>query len=436
MPHNFSHDNRRSSWIESGNAPDTAFPLQNLPLGVFSTPDHDPRIGVAIGDQILDLKAAAAASLFPAELAHLVSQCRLNALLAAGPAIWTQLRTKVSELLGADSCPPGPTRTSAQSCLQPQATATLHLPAAVGDYTDFYSSIHHATNVGRLFRPDSPLLPNYRWVPIGYHGRCSSLVISGTNIRRPSGQQKPVEPAPPSFAPSAGLDFELEIGAFVGPGNPLGTPVPIGSAARQLFGVVLLNDWSARDVQSWEYQPLGPFLGKNFATSISPWVVTMEALAPFRCPASSRAPDDPTPLPYLEDAEDQAAGGLDIILEAYLLTERMRAEGAAPHRLTRGNFQSTYWTLAQLVAHHTSNGCNLQPGDLLGSGTISGPTPGSAGCLLESTQGGREPLLLPNGEIRRYLADGDEVILRGWCERPGFRRIGLGECRGRILPAT
>ena len=432
---NPSHDPARTSWIESANQPASDFPLQNLPLGVFRTADNPAsRIGTAIGDQILDLSAAAGLGLLPAAVRSACQQATLNPLMAAGPAVWTALRARLSEFLGADSCPAA-LRAQVQACLLPQSAATMQLPAAIGDYTDFYASVFHATNVGKLFRPDQPLLPNYKWVPIGYHGRSSSIAISGTPVRRPLGQSKSVEAPAPHFGPSKSLDYELELGAVVGPGNPRGESIPLAAAAGHLFGVVLLNDWSARDLQSWEYQPLGPFLAKNFATTISPWVVTMEALAPFRVPAFVRPADDPAPLPYLTDPTDTAQGGLDLTLEVCLLTEKMRATGAAPHRVSSGNFQQMYWTLAQLLTHHASNGCNLQPGDLLGSGTVSGPTPDSRGCLLELTTRGTEPLRLPHGEERGFLEDGDEVILRGYAARPGARRIGLGECRGRVLPA-
>ena len=432
---NPTHDPARTSWIESANPATADFPLQNLPFGVFRPAGtQTPRIGVAIGDQILDLFAAADLDLLPAAARAFCQQTTLNALMAAGPAAWTSLRARLSELLGADSCPAA-LQAQVRRCLVPQGAATMQLPAAIGDYTDFYASIFHATNVGRLFRPDQPLLPNYKWVPIGYHGRSSSIAVSGTPVRRPHGQSRPVDQPAPLFGPSKSLDYELELGAFVGPGNPRGESIPLAAAAGHLFGVVLLNDWSARDLQSWEYQPLGPFLAKNFATTISPWVVTMEALAPFRAPAFARPAGDPAPLPYLADRNDAAHGGLALTLEVWLLTEKMRAAGGTPHRLSSGNFQQMYWTLAQLLTHHASNGCNLQPGDLLGSGTVSGPTPDSRGCLLELTARGTEPLRLPSDEERRFLEDGDEVILRGYAERPGARRIGLGECRGRVLPA-
>jgi fumarylacetoacetase len=430
-----THDPARRSWVESANLHSTDFPLQNLPYGVFRTADYPaPRAGAAIGDQILDLKAAARVGLLPARVRDACQLPTLNALMALGAPAWSALRTRLSELLGADTCPADRTRDQVAACLVPMGTATMLLPAAIGGYTDFYASIHHASNVGALFRPDDPLLPNYKWLPVGYHGRTSSIVASGTPVRRPHGQTKSAEAAP-SFGPCRQLDYEVELGALVGPGNLAGERLAMANARDLLFGVVLLNDWSARDIQSWEYQPLGPFLAKNFATTISPWVVTLEALAPFRVPASPRPAGDPAPLPYLSDAGDSAQGGLDLTLEVWVLTEKMRAAGGPPHRLSSGNFQSMYWTLAQLLTHHASNGCNLAAGDLLGSGTVSGPDPDSRGCLLELTARGTAPLHLPNGETRGFLADGDEVILRGWAERPGARRIGLGECRGVILPA-
>jgi fumarylacetoacetase len=433
---NSSHDPTRGSWIESANSPATDFPLQNLPYGVFRTPaDSSARIGVAIGDCILDLRAAALAGLLPAAVTPACTQTTLNSLLALGAPAWSELRAALSALLGDDSCSAGVTRERVNSCLVPMREATMLLPAAVGDYTDFYASVFHARNVGAMFRPDQPLLPNYKWVPIGYHGRASSIRVSGTPVRRPRGQARLPNASAPTFGPSQSLDYELELGALVGPGNALGETIPLAQAANRLFGVVLLNDWSARDIQSWEYQPLGPFLAKNFATSISSWVVTMEALAPFRVPAFARPAGDPAPLPYLSDLTDAAQGGLDVTLEVWLLTARMRAAGGTPHRLSSGNFQKMYWTLAQLLTHHASNGCNLRPGDLLGSGTVSGDTHDSRGCLLELTHRGQEPLTLPNGESRGFLEDGDEIILRGHAERPGARRIGLGECRGVVLPA-
>jgi len=433
---NFTHDPKRESWVAAANSPVCDFPLQNLPYGAFrGGGPNTPRLGVAIGDRVLDLCAAADAGLLPPEVSRPCREPSLNALLALGAPAWRTLRATLSTLLGADTCPSGASRERVAACLVPLAEATMLLPSQIGGYTDFYASIHHATRVGALFRPENPLLPNYKWVPIGYHGRTSSIVPSGTPVRRPHGQTRGGADDP-VFGPCRQLDYELELGALVGPGNRQGERLAASDAAAQLFGVVLLNDWSARDLQAWEYQPLGPFLAKNFATSISPWVVTLEALAPFRVAPPPRPAGDPAPLPHLADAGDAAAGALDLQLEVCLQTERMRAAGGPPHRVSLGNFQSMYWTLAQLLTHHASNGCNLEPGDLLGSGTVSGPTADSAGCLLELTARGARPLALPNGESRAFLEDGDEVILRGWAERPGVRRIGLGECRGRILPSA
>lgn len=434
---NFTHDASRRSWIEPANDPTGDFPLQNLPCGVFYTAaQSSPRPGVAIGDQVLDLAAAASAGLLPPAIAAVCGEATLNALMALGPVGWSALRRRLSELLGADTCPAVPQRTAIARCLVPMRDAIMRLPARVGDYTDFYAAIAHATNIGAMFRPDSPLLPNYKWVPVGYHGRASSIVVSGTPVRRPSGQTKPAEASVPAFGPSQQLDYELELAAFVGPGNALGRPLPLSQTEENIFGVCLLNDWSARDIQAWEYQPLGPFLAKNFATTISPWIVSLEALAPFRAPAFPRPAGDPAPLPYLSTAANQAQGGLDLVLEVFLLTPQMRRAGSPPHRVSRGNFSSMYWTLAQLLTHHASNGCNLVPGDLLGSGTVSGPEKTSRGCLLELTTRGREPLVLPGGETRTFLQDGDEVIFRGHAERSGFARIGFGECRGVVIPAT
>jgi fumarylacetoacetase len=432
-----THDPARRSWVDSANVIDADFPLQNLPFGAFTTAaTSTPALGVAIGDKILDLAAAARAGLLPDEVAAACQQPVLNGLMALGSPAWKSLRQRLSELLGADSCPAGARRSQVEACLVPQRNATMHLPVRTRDYTDFYASVHHATNVGSMLRPENPLLPNYKWIPIGYHGRASSLVVSGTPVRRPHGQLKPADANAPAFGPCKNLDYELELGAFIGPGNSLGERIPLSGAPSHLFGVSLLNDWSARDVQTWEYQPLGPFLAKNFASTLSPWVVTFDALAPFRAPAFTRAAGDPAPLPYLVDSQDAAAGGIDLTLEVSLLTAQMRLAGETPFRISRGNFNTMYWTLGQMLAHHASNGCNLSPGDLIGSGTVSGTSRESRGCLLEYTWRGTDPLRLPNGEERKFLADGDEVILRGYAERPGARRIGLGECRGFILPAA
>lgn len=415
---NATHDPQLKSWVTSANGPETGFPIQNLPFGVFQGPGPEPAIGVAIGDRILDLRACSAAGLLAPEFRQAASADSLNALMALEPAALSGLRQQLSGLLRLGSEP-------AETLLVPMRGAVMLLPARIGDYTDFYASLFHATNVGRLFRPDSPLLPNYKYVPIGYHGRASSIVPSGHAVQRPCGQYKDAGAESPEFGPSRWLDYELEIGFFVGRGNALGEPIPIAGARSHIFGLCLLNDWSARDIQAWEYQPLGPFLGKSFATSISPWVVTMEALEPFRVPALARPPGDPNPLPYLDSPEERERGAIDITLEVWL---------GGP-RLSRSNFRDLYWTIGQLLAHHASNGCNLRTGDLLASGTVSGPEPEAQGCLLELTRRGAEPIALADGSVRRFLEDGDEVILRGYCERPGFARIGLGECRGRIEAA-
>jgi fumarylacetoacetase len=431
---NGTHDPQRRSWVASANRPGCAFPIQNLPFGVFQSAVQ-PTIGVAIGDQVLDLRGGGDAGLLASLAAETREACAaatLNLLMAAGPACWSPLRARLSDLLRADHPHAPDHQRSAAPHLRAMADVTMLKPALIGNYTDFYASIHHATNVGGLFRPDNPLLPNYKYVPIGYHGRASSIVMSGTPVKRPAGQILPAAGAPPHFAPTQALDYEIEAGFFVGPGNNPGEAIAIDRASSHLFGVCLLNDWTARDVQAWEYQPLGPFLAKSFATSISPWVVTMEALAPFRTPAYERPAEDPRPLPYLDSEEDRLQGGIDLILEVNLRSALMRATGCDAVRLSRGNLDYLYWTPAQLLTHHASNGCNLQPGDLLGSGTVSGPTKKSLGCLLELTRRGVEPITLPTGEQRGFLADGDEVTFRGYCERPGFVTIGLGECSGTI----
>jgi fumarylacetoacetase len=416
-----THDPALESFVASANDPATDFPLQNLPLGRFRrAPDDEWRIGVAIGDQVLALRDAG-----------FVATDDMNRLMAEGAAARKSLRRALSKALRNDSDRAAELR----RYLLPQADVELDVPCRIGDYTDFYTGIHHATSVGKLFRPDNPLLPNYKWVPIGYHGRASSIVASGHTVRRPRGQYKDADAAEPTFGPTRRLDYELELGAFVGEGNTLGEPIPIDDAAAHLFGLVLFNDWTARDVQAWEYQPLGPFLSKNFASTVSPWIVTLEALAPFRAPFA-RPDGDPAPLPYLHDAQDRACGAFDIALEVWLQTAAMRAAGQPATRLMRSNFRDSYWTLAQLVAHHTATGCNLQPGDLLGTGTQSGPGPDQGGSLLELSNGGRTPLRLPNGETRAFLQDGDTVILRGYAEAPGRRRIGFGDCAGTIEPAS
>jgi fumarylacetoacetase len=416
--------------VSSNGHPD--FPIQNLPFGVFTPPGGGaPRAGGAIGDMILDLAAVLDAGLFSGEAACAVEATSggiLNALFALGAGPRRALRARLSELLAEGSAE----QARLAGLLHPAAQCRLHLPAHIGDYTDFYVGIHHATNVGTLFRPDNPLLPNYKYVPIGYHGRASSVVPSGTPIHRPNGQRKLPTETTPSFGPCRNLDYELELGVWIGPGNTLGTPIPVGKAAEHVAGYCLLNDWSARDMQAWEYQPLGPFLAKNFATTVSPWVVTLDALEPFRVPAAARPAGDPTPLPYLSAPDDQARGAFDLTVEVWLTSARMRTEGVAPMRLSRGRVADLYWTPAQMLAHHTSNGCNLHPGDLFASGTVSGPEKENRGCLLELTWRGAEPLPLPTGETRTFLEDGDEVVMRGYAEREGAARIGFGECRGMV----
>jgi fumarylacetoacetase len=436
---NETHRTDLESWIESAADPTSPFPVQNLPLGIFRRREADEqwRVGVAIGTDVFDLAAASHSGLLDGPAARAGRRCAapsLNGVLALDPEQWSALRFQVSRLLRTGTAESERARRLRHEVIVPQAEIELSLPAVVGDYTDFYTSITHATNVGRMLRPDNPLLPNYKWVPIGYHGRASSLVVSGTPVRRPVGQMSADVKGPPQFGPTSRLDYESEIGFLIGGGNALGEPVPIGQADELIFGICLLNDWSARDIQAWEYQPLGPFLSKSFATTLSPWVVTLEALAPFRVSAPPRDAGDPQPLPYLTDG-NQEKGAVDVLVEVLLQSRRMRDAGLDAIRLSRSRVAEMYWTPGQLVAHHTSNGCNLRPGDLLGSGTISGTTPDSWGSLLEITKRGAEPLVLPNGEERRFLEDGDVVTLRAYCEREGFARIGLGECTGEILPA-
>jgi len=421
---------RKRSWVESANDPETDFPLENLPFGLYEDDRQRRHTCVAIGDQVLDLPGCAHEGLLNASQSIGLGPRGLGHVEAwrAG-----EIRRRAAELLSDAAY-----RDGVDPHLIPQKDVRMLPPfgvGGIGDYTDFYASIHHATNVGRLFRPDNPLLPNYKWVPIGYHGRASSIVISGTEVRRPCGQMKAPDAAEPAFGASRSLDYELEVGFFIGRGNDLGETIPLEQAEKHIFGLCLVNDWSARDIQAWEYQPLGPFLGKSFATTISPWVVTLDALAPYRVPAAVRPEGDPKPLPYLWSDEDQARGGFDINLEVWLATAKMRAAGQVPVRVSRGNLKDLYWTLSQMVTHHASNGCNLRPGDLMATGTVSGAMPESVGSLLERTKRGAEPLTLPNGEERKFLEDGDEVILKGWCEREGYPRIGFGECRGVITPA-
>jgi fumarylacetoacetase len=430
---NATHDPARQSWVASANEPGCDFPIQNLPFGRFRRAGTtEPwRIGVAIGDHLLDLKLAAEAVAWSPEVQVMMASLALGDLaivMARNAAARSALRAELSAALATGS----PHQEALDRALLPLAEAQMTLPCTIGDYTDFYTGIHHATTVGRLFRPDNPLLPNYQWVPIGYHGRASSIGVSGQPVKRPMGQTKG-DAATPAFGPSQRLDYELELGIFVGPGNALGEPVAIDDAEDHLFGVCLLNDWSARDLQAWEYQPLGPFLSKSFASTISPWIVTMEALAPYRS-AFQRPAGDPQPLPYLDSPFNREHGVVDMTLEAWLQTAAMKEAGVPAVRLSQASVaQAAYWTFAQLLAHHTVNGCNLQPGDLFGSGTLSGPAAGQGGSLLELSMGGKQQVTLPNGETRTFLQDGDTVTLRGYCAREGAARIGLGEVSGTVL---
>jgi len=437
---NPTHNPKRRSWVESANAEGCEFPIQNLPFGVFRRKgtDEAPRGGVAIGDAIVDLAAFAKAARLRGAAREAARACAgptLNSLLELGRGHWSALRHALSRALALGEPGWEARKANLSAHLVPMAEAELLLPVAIGDYTDFYTSVFHATNIGRMFRPDNPLMPNYKWVPIGYHGRASSVVVSGTPVVRPSGQTKAPDAAAPSFGPCKRLDYEVELGFVVGAGNRLGEAIPLAAALDHVFGVVLLNDWSARDIQAWEYQPLGPFLAKSFATTVSPWIVTMEALEPYRVPAFRREAGDPAPLPHLFDATDQSEGGYAIEVEMWLRSAKMRDAQLPPHRLSLGSYASCYWTLAQTVAHHASNGCNLRAGDLLGSGTISGPEPGSQGALIEITQGGKNPVSLPGGETRTFVEDGDEVVQRGRCARDGYATIGFGEAAGLVLPA-
>ena len=425
------------SWVASANG-HTDFPLQNLPLGVFSIDGGAPRSGVAIGDHIFDLQAGLDAGLFEGAAktaAEATCGGQLNGFFQAGAQARVALRERLLELLAEGSTLHGKIDALGAKLLPLAVNCVMHLPAKINDYTDFYVGIEHAKNVGKLFRPDNPLLPNYKYVPIGYHGRASTIRPSGTEVRRPKGQTLPAGQTEPVFGPCARLDYELELGIWIGQGNEIGDSIAIGDAADHIAGFCLLNDWSARDIQAWEYQPLGPFLSKSFITSISPWVVTAEALEPFRRAQPARPQGDPQPLPYLLDPRDQAAGAFNIELEALLLTEAMREQNLPAHRLTLSNTRHMYWTVAQMIAHHSVNGCQLQAGDLFGSGTLSGPESGQFGSLLEITEGGKKPIELASGEVRKFLEDGDEIILRARCSREGFASIGFGECRGKVLPA-
>ncbi len=431
----FSHDATLRSWVASANLDDTDFPIQNLPLGMFRRVGSLDtfRPGVAIGDQIVDLLALKSAGLLTVEVAASLVGCEngeLNVFMARGRLARVALRHALCALLREGSLQ----QTAVQATLLAQADAEYAVPCRIGDYTDFYTGIHHATAVGKLFRPDNPLLPNYKWVPIGYHGRASSIGVSGQKFVRPQGQIKGPNDEVPILRPSQRLDYELELGVFMGQGNALGEPIAIDQAEEHAFGLVLLNDWSARDLQAWEYQPLGPFLAKNFASTISPWIVTLEALVPFKVPFV-RAEDDPQPLPYLNSISNQQQGGLNVALEVLIQTQAMREAGLPPQQLSQSNYRDAYWTVAQMITHHAINGCNLQAGDLLGTGTQSGANPEQAGSLLELSAGGKNPLILANGESRTFLQDGDTIILRAHCERSGFRRIGFGDCLGQVLAA-
>jgi fumarylacetoacetase len=429
-----THDPTRLSWVASANG-HTEFPIQNLPFGIFSMHGDKPRGGVAIGDGILDISAALNAGLFSGvarDAAEAATGPELNPLLALPASARRALRQRLSEILAANS----DARGKATPLLHDAAVCTMHLPAHVGDYTDFFAGIHHARKGGQISRPDNPLMPNYKYVPVAYHSRASSVRPSGEDVRRPNGQRRLPNEAAPTFGPCRNLDYELELGVWIGHGNRQDEAIPMAEAAQHIAGFCLLNDWSARDIQSWESQPLGPFLGKSFRTSVSPWIITTEALEPFRIAQPARPDGDPAPLPHLLDVADQAHGALDIDCEVFLSTPAMRAAGIEPHRMCRSNTRELYWTVAQMVAHHASNGCNLRPGDLFGSGTVSGTDANSIGCLLEMTFGGRDAITLANGETRRYLQDDDEVIFRAHCRRPGAVTIGFGECRGKIVAAS
>lgn len=418
---NETHDPNLKSWIESANNPTADFPIQNLPVCKFIY-RNELKIGVAIGKFVLDFE--------PYYRTFVKGREKTSLELAASSEIREQLKKDLS-IDASDSAK----KLINDYYLIPIESCQFVSPFEIADYTDFYCSIFHATNVGAMFRPDNPLLPNYKYIPIGYHGRASSIVVSGTDVKRPKGQNRADADNPPVFIPCKNLDYEMEVGFFVGKGNQLGETIPIENAEEHIFGLCLVNDWSARDIQAWEYQPLGPFLAKNFATTISPFVVTMEALAPFRVPAFEREEGDPQPLDYLNSEHNQKFGGIDINLEVYIQTEKMRQENIEPFLLSRSNMKDLYWTIGQMLTHHASNGCNLQTGDLMATGTVSGREKHERGCLLELTWRGKEPIDLPNGETRRFLEDGDEIIMKGFCEKEGFRRIGFGECRGKILPA-
>ncbi|WP_448217267.1 fumarylacetoacetase [Endozoicomonas sp. 2B-B] len=430
---NETHDVNLTSWVICANKSDADFTIQNLPFAVFRTGSEPFRCGVAIGNQILDLKATDALKPFDGKAAVALTACtqeNLTPLMELGFEYWSALRLSLSRALRTGS----ELESQLKPCLITMNKAEFALPCQIRDYTDFYSSIYHATAVGSLFRPGNPLLPNYKWVPIGYHGRASSIGVSGQTFHRPVGQTKAPDAEQPSFGPCKRLDYELEMGIFIGQGNPLGDPVALDKTDQHVFGLCLLNDWSARDIQAWEYQPLGPFLAKSFASTISPWIVTLEALAPYRT-GYLRPADDPQPLPYLSSEENTSLGALDIQLEVLLQTPAMKGSQQSMEKLSQSSFKHSYWSVGQMVAHHASNGCNLQSGDLLGTGTQSGPRPEEAGSLLELTRGGKEAINLTNGEQRTFLQDGDTVVMRGWCEKEGAARIGFGDVSATLLPA-
>lgn len=435
MQLNETHNPSLKSWVESANVSNSDFPIQNLPFAVFrkSGSEEQFRIGVAIGDQVVDLAMLSKKEIFAGKAADALSVCddeTMNKLMALTPEYWSALRLSLSRTLRQGASNQG----ELEDCLLDMQNIEYALQAEIGDYTDFYTSIHHATNVGKLFRPDNPLLPNYQWVPIGYHGRSSSIQISSQEFHRPQGQTRTADTEQPSFGPSKRLDYELEVGIFIGPGNKLGEPIPIGKAEQHVFGLCLFNDWSARDIQAWEYQPLGPFLSKSFASTLSPWVVTIEALAPYRSPWS-RPIGHPQPLTYLQSESNNEAGSLDLNLEVLIQTPKMREANLPAESLTKSNFQDSYWTIAQMVAHHTVNGCNLNPGDLFGSGTQSGESIEQVGSMLELTEGGKSPITLENGETRTFVEDGDTIVMRGHCAKKGAARIGFGEVVSTVLPA-
>jgi fumarylacetoacetase len=430
---NETHARDLLSWVESANDIGCDFPIQNLPFGVCQGSSGEvSRVVVAIGDQVLDMAQALTAGLFEGLAAEAAQACRstgLNDLMALGPVHQSALRLQLSRLLRSGS----QHSATVKHCLSPMAQAHMLLPAHIGDFSDFFTSIHHATNSGRLARPDNPLMPNFKHIPVAYHSRASSIVVSGTPCPRPMGQTKPTGASRPVFGPTRSLDFECEIGFYVGQGTKIGESIPLNKTHEHIFGLSLLNDWSARDMQAWESQPLGPFLAKSFMTSISPWIITLEALAPFRMPAAARGVDDPDLLPYLNEQSDRAHGGLALNLEISLQSQAMKKQGSAPYVISRPKFQDQYWTLFQMLAHQTSNGCNMLPGDLIGSGTVSGPREGELGCLKEMTADGKIGITLPSGETRTYLEAGDEVVFRGRCEREGYASIGFGQCSGIVM---